>query len=356
MFYLISRDGVKYGIYFAVTAVSTNAVRYKTQQNFKTLMTMQLNDPSDYPIIVGKTDGLVPSKCKGRGLIAMDKVYEFQTAYCSSNDDTQEFIRTYCAELAETATVFAKPIPVLPDAVTLDYVRSYVEELQKLPIGVSKKSLNVVTTNIKNKVVYPVFSQEVHETVAFVEEFAKLTALSTTTVIVDAEQSTDASKCGCKVVDSNFESFVQEVFADMATRNNTYKDAKMDPASLEKFEEKVYMIIGLKRFVEQLTDDGKEKLSILLAKAESFYKLHFVIAEAVSSISSFSYEEWYKRHVNGSEGLWVGDGVADQYTLKISKVTNELYEEIGNEYGYSVVRNKPTLIKLLSSNVNEEVE
>ena len=61
LFYLISRDGVKYGIYFAVTAVSTNAVRYKTQQNFKTLMTMQLNDPSDYPIIVGKTDGLVPS-------------------------------------------------------------------------------------------------------------------------------------------------------------------------------------------------------------------------------------------------------------------------------------------------------
>lgn len=356
LFYLISRDGVKYGIYFAVTAVSTNAVRYKTQQNFKTLMTMQLNDPSDYPIIVGKTDGLVPSKCKGRGLIAMDKVYEFQTAYCSSNDDTQEFIRTYCTELAEKATAFAKPIPVLPDAVTLDYVRSYVEGLQKLPVGVSKKSLNVVTTNIKNKVVYPVFSQEVHETVAFAEEFAKLTALSTTTVIVDAEQSTDASKCGCKVIDSNFESFVQEVFADMATRNNTYKDAKMDPASLEKFEEKVYMIIGLKRFVEQLTDDGKEKLSILLAKAESFYKLHFVIAEAVSSMSSFSYEEWYKRHVNGSEGLWIGDGVADQYTLKISKVTNELYEEIGNEYGYSVVRNKPTLIKLLSSNINEEVE
>jgi len=217
LFYLISRDGVKYGIYFAVTAVSTNAVRYKTQQNFKTLMTMQLNDPSDYPIIVGKTDGLVPSKYKGRGLIAMDKVYEFQTAYCSSNDDTQEFIRTYCAELAETATAFAKPIPVLPDAVTLDYVRSYVEGLQKLPIGVSKKSLNVVTTNIKNKVVYPVFSQEVHETVAFVEEFAKLTALSTTTVIVDAEQSTDATKCGCKVIDTA--RFILRYFFPMSVRH-----------------------------------------------------------------------------------------------------------------------------------------
>ncbi len=356
LFYLISRDGVKYGIYFAVTAVSTNAVRYKTQQNFKTLMTMQLNDPSDYPIVVGKTDGLVPSKYKGRGLIAMDKVYEFQTAYCSSSKDIQEFIRAYCAELAESATAFAKPIPVLPDIVNMEYVRPCIEGLQKLPIGVSKKSLNVVTTNLKNKVVFPVLSQEVHETVSFIEEFTKVSATNVTTIIVDAEQSTDSTRCGCKVVNNNFESFVQDVFADMARRNNTYKDSKMDPASLNEFEEKVYMIIGLKRFVEQLTDDGKEKLSILLAKAESFYKLHFVIAEAVSSMGSFTYEEWYKRHVNGSEGVWIGDGVADQYTLKINKVTNELYEEVGNEYGYSIVRNRPTLIKLLSSNISEEVE
>lgn len=356
LFYLISRDGVKYGIYFAVTAVSTNAVRYKTQQNFKTLMTMQLNDPSDYPIIVGKTDGLVPSKYKGRGLIAMDKVYEFQTAYCSSSEDIQEFIRAYCAELAKSATAFAKPIPVLPNVVNMEYVRPCIEGLQKLPIGVSKKSLNVVTINLKNKVVFPVLSQEVHETVSFIEEFTKVSATNVTTIIVDAEQSTDSTQCGCKVVDNNFESFVQDVFGDMATRNNTYKDSKMDPASLDEFEEKVYMIIGLKRFVEQLTDDGKEKLSILLAKAESFYKLHFVIAEAVSSMGSFTYEEWYKRHVNGSEGIWIGDGVADQYTLKINKVTNELYEEVGNEYGYSIVRNRPTLIKLLSSNISEGVE
>ena len=54
-FSLLSRDGVKYGIYFIVSASNTNAVRYRTQQNFKIMMTMQLNDPTDYSIIVGKT-------------------------------------------------------------------------------------------------------------------------------------------------------------------------------------------------------------------------------------------------------------------------------------------------------------
>lgn len=355
LFYLISRDGVKYGIYFAVTAVSTNAVRYKTQQNFKTLMTMQLNDSADYPIVVGKTDGLIPSKYKGRGLIAMDKVYEFQTAYCTSDDDTQEFIRSCCARLAKTATAFAKPIPVLPNLVNTDYVRAYFEGLQKLPVGVGKKSLDVITINLANKVAYPVLSQEVHETVAFIEELAKLISFDVSATVIDAEQLIEENKCGCNVVNGDFELFVQKVFAYMVKRNNTYKESNMNTASLEQFEERVYLIVGFKRLVEQLTDDGKEKLSILLAKAENFYKLHFVIAEAVSSISSFSYDEWYKRHVNGSEGLWIGDGIADQYTLKISKVTNELYEEIGSDYGYSVIRNKPTLLKLLSSNVNEGV-
>lgn len=68
-FALLTRDGVKYGIYFAVTAGNTNAVRYKTQQNFKMMLTMQLNDATDYSLVVGKTDGLIPSKYKGRGLV-----------------------------------------------------------------------------------------------------------------------------------------------------------------------------------------------------------------------------------------------------------------------------------------------
>ena len=57
-FTVLSRDGVKYGIYFAVSATGTNAIRYRTQQNFRVVMTLQLNDATDYSIIVGKTDGL----------------------------------------------------------------------------------------------------------------------------------------------------------------------------------------------------------------------------------------------------------------------------------------------------------
>lgn len=356
-FSLLTRDGVKYGIYFAVTAGTTNAVRYKTQQNFKMMLTMQLNDATDYSIVVGKTDGLIPSKFKGRGLIALDRVYEFQTAYCKETDDTQEFIRNFCSELLDNATSYAKPIPVLPKVVTCDYVKPYVSGLKSIPVGVGKKNLNVATVALSNKVVMPIAAQEIYETASFIEGLATIIADTTTTTVIDAEQvlnitGTESYAC----VTENYEAFVEQVFNDMVSRNNDYKDANMDTSVLDKYDEKVYILVGLKRFVDQLTTDGKDKFSTLLEKAEHFYKIRFIIAESVSQWNGFSYDAWYKRNITGTDGVWVGDGVADQYMLKVNKVTSDLYEEVGSEYGYLITRNRPTLIKLLSSRNEEEVE
>lgn len=64
-------------------------------------MTLQLNDATDYSIIVGKTDGLIPSAYKGRGLVAMDRVYEFQTAYAKDSANLRETIIEFCDGLAK---------------------------------------------------------------------------------------------------------------------------------------------------------------------------------------------------------------------------------------------------------------
>ena len=59
--------------------------------------------------------------------------------------------------------------------------------------------------------------------------------------------------------------------------------------------------------------------------------------------------------MNGTDGVWIGDGIADQYFLKINKVTSDLYEEVGTDYGYLVSRNRPTLMKALSHDLSGEV-
>ena len=356
-FALLTRDGVKYGIYFVVTASNTNAIRYVIAQNFKMTMTMQLNDATDYAIVIGKTDGLVPSKHKGRGLVALDRAYEFQTAYCSDADDTFEFLSKYCADLRDEATSFARKIPVLPDIVKIADVENSIKDLKSVPVGISKKTLNIVSCNISGKVALPVVSQEIHQTASFMEEWLKALCRLTKVVCIDSEQIIDIDKTpGVELVSGDYEDYVHTLFADMVERNNTYKDAKLDPESLEGFERKVIVLVGYKRFFSQLTPDGQEKMSLVLLKAESIYKLHFIVVDAISDFSSYNYEEWFKRQITGADGIWIGDGVADQYMLKVNKVTNELYEEIGDEYGYVLNRNRPTLVKLLSSIEEEDEE
>ncbi len=56
--------------------------------------------------------------------------------------------------------------------------------------------------------------------------------------------------------------------------------------------------------------------------------------------------------MKGTEGLWIGDGVADQYVLKCNKVTALLYEEIGDGFGYLFNHGRPVRIKLLSEEVD----
>ncbi len=345
-FTLLTREGVKYGIFFAITASSTNAVRYQIQQNFSFLLTMQLNDPSDYPVVVGKTGGLIPSHCKGRGLVALDKVYEFQTAYCTQEPDIGGYLRSYCKQLRQTAKCFAKPVPVLPEQVLAKDLLDQVRGLAQVPVGIDKETIAVSGVNLENKVIFPVASLEAEDITGFLREYLKLLPKAAKTVLVDAAHTMGTVQ-GVKHISDNFESLVAELFADMVKRNNTYKDAKLDAASLDSFEERIYVIVGMKKLMQQLSEDGKDKLRLLLSKAESIYKLHFLLADTVTQITEFSTEEWYRRHISGSDGLWIGDDVTEQYLLKVSRLSSSLYEPVGSGYGYLFTKGRMRLVKLL---------
>ena len=344
-FTILSRDGVKYGIYFVVTAGSTNAVRYRTQQNFKMILTMQLNDATDYSMVVGKTDGLVPSKFKGRGLVLLDKVYEFQTAYCSKDNDVQETIKSLCAELSKASDVRAKPVPVLPDVVDYEFVSSSIGSLSKVPVGVSKSTLDVLTANIESYVLYPVLCQEIFETRRFCETFARVLSDVCETIVVDTEKILEDSSVHTT---DDYEDLVQSIFDDLVERNNVYKDSGLDVNSIRSYKPKVIIVAGLKKLIDILSADKKDKLATMIDKAESFYGIHFVIVESPTQFNTVCFDTRIKGKVSG-DGIWIGDGIADQYILKINKISSDLYDEIEQGSGYIVSRGRAKQLKLLSN-------
>ena len=77
----LTREGAKYGIVFIITSNNVNSIRYRLKQNFRQNLVLQFNDSGDYSSVLGNIGKKYPSKLYGRGLVSLDNVYEFQTAY-----------------------------------------------------------------------------------------------------------------------------------------------------------------------------------------------------------------------------------------------------------------------------------
>lgn len=78
----ISREGEAFGLYLAATVTGSNSPGYQLAQNFKTVMTLQLTDRTEYGSLVGRVTGDIPKPVLGRGLIRGP--LEFQTAIAFS--------------------------------------------------------------------------------------------------------------------------------------------------------------------------------------------------------------------------------------------------------------------------------
>ena len=50
----------------------------------------------------------------------------------------------------------------------------------------------------------------------------------------------------------------------------------------------------------------------------------------------------------------LGDGISEQYALKVGKVSSSLYAELPPHFGYVVRRGKPVLCKLLQPQEGED--
>lgn len=349
----LSREGTKYGIYFVLTSLGTNGVRFRLLQNFKQLITLQLNDESDYATVVGKTEGLFPSKYRGRGLVKRDELYEFQTASLTTGEIPFTYIQNMCAEMNKNwSGKQATRIPVLPENVTIDFLKEYYTPDMKLnvPIGVEKSSLNISKYPFGSSYINLVMSTG-NDYREFTTGLIKFIAASTGYggVVFDAQNAvkTDMGSFTLANNPKACEAEVAKLFELVLYRNNTYKTALENGEKCEAFEQYVVIIDSLGALKSTLGDEGNEKLGLILEKGTVEYGINVIIADQAKTVSSFSYEKWYKNKVSGSDGIWVGSGITEQYTMKPSKTTSDMHEDIGTEFGYVLQKGKGVRVKLL---------
>ena len=356
----LSREGTKYGVYFVLTALGTGAVRFRMLQNFKQLFVLQLNDETDYSTVVGKTEGLLPSKYKGRGLVRREELYEFQIASLIEEGVPFGYIQESCISLAKAWNgETARKIPILPDVVNEDFLYEYVDEKKGLniPIGVEKNSLNVHYYPFGTFYINMIMSSGT-DAQEFVVNLAGLIDRVTNIngIVLDIpkmiEQKTNSLSTYFSAKDC--EEQVAKLFDLVLYRNNTYKEALAEGREIEKFDNVLIIINSLLALRDCLSEQAREKLALILEKGSVNYGINIIIAESVKNISSVSFEKWYKANVSTADGIWIGNGITEQYQMKASKTTSEMHEEITPEFGYSLIKGKCVKLKVLNNMMEDE--
>lgn len=93
----------KYGIYLVTTVKQISDMRMRTRQNFRTVITFELSDSTEYCDFLGIRPENTDISVQGRGLIRKDRrILEFQTALCCHGTGNEK-IRELSEKIAKIA-------------------------------------------------------------------------------------------------------------------------------------------------------------------------------------------------------------------------------------------------------------
>lgn len=324
----LSREGQKCGIVFIVTVSSYNGLRYRLSQNFRQKIALQLNNQDDFFNIFDGVGKKRPANIFGRGLVKLEDIYEFQTARICEPEKWNTYIKEKIETLNKTNTAEAKSIPVLSDMVTFGDVQDELKDLTTVPIGINKDSLEIFTYNFKRNFINIITGRNL-ETVAdftsnIIKEIEQINNVNL--FVLDAERILQTEKGS---LNENYQKFISYL------NDKEQKDADV-----------VCVIIGLDKLIGNLSTLDKG-FSSILSKAATLKNYRFIIVENIAKLKSRTYDEWYKDYTTADNGIWVGNGIKDQYLLTVNIADKNIVNRCGESFGYVVRQDSITAVKLL---------
>ena len=346
----LSREGLKYGLMFILTTSGINTVKYRLKQNFKQELVLQMNDPADYVSVLGNTNKVYPSKYKGRGLVKQEAVYEFQTAYPYKEDEQNEYLKQIIEKLNGAYNTRAKAVPILPEKVTLEFVKDSLLGLNAIPIGVVKSSLSIDVFDFKTKFTTLITGNDLDTYKSFINALLlEIYSLNQTTLYTLDTLEFINTSLGSKIgaLTSGFEETLKKITEFVKECHKIYLDNNYSRDALKDKSPATLVLIGVTDILSRLEKSVKDDFIDSLEKAKDLGVLNILLIDSGNNIKKLEYEAWYKSVVSNNRGLWLGNGIADQFVIKLTKTPRELRDTIQANFGYSVKNGVATLIKTI---------
>ena len=213
-----------------------------------------------------------------------------------------------------------------------------MKDISNIPIGIRKKDLNICTYDFTKNLITIVTSRNIEDIIEFIshllEELNYLKNINT--IIFDAEKIIQSRTIN---LNSIFDKFKIEL------ENNKIKSIR------NNF---LVIIIGIDKFLNEL-EITEEQFNQLLKNAMKLEKYNFIIAENSVRLKNHEYDIWYKNNITGDNGIWIGNGISDQYLIDVNSSNKDIENNCGRSFGYMVKQGQATLIKLLGMKESGEL-
>ena len=350
---VLSRECNRYGIFFVLTVNTPNGLRFKLRQNFSLIYALQQNNDDDYTTILGNVHKNYPAKIFGRGIFKMDDVYEFQTALVYEKDNIIRYVKEKKDELKNKYPYIAKPIPILPKIVGYSEIYKEFGKSNELIIGIDKSNLEICKFDFNKNYTTVVSLLDLPMSSNFINPFINqiIANNNSSLIVINAEDYyiNEKYRTQYQYIDQQFNEIFNSLSNFLKEQHDNYvkNDYNRDIFNNKK---KIYcIIIGIESFKTRLNDENKSRFAELFNNGKDLGIVNFIIVDSIDKIKKIEIESWYKNCVNNNFGIWIGNGVNDQFSLKISQKIEEMKEDVPNNFCFVIKRGKVQYVKYVEN-------
>ena len=86
----------------------------------------------------------------------------------------------------------------------------------------------------------------------------------------------------------------------------------------------------------------------MLFKSKELNFISYIFIDSIDNIKRSELETWYKTLVKTNTGIWLGNGIMDQYSLKTNQKIEEMKRNISDDYCFVIKNGIPECVKFVS--------
>lgn len=99
----------------------------------------------------------------------------------------------------------------------------------------------------------------------------------------------------------------------------------------------------------------KQSLVIYLHLEKIQELFFFLLIDTIDKIKKIEFEPWYKSEVNNNFGIYLGNGISEQFSIKTTQKLDEMKKDIPDGFGFVIKRGRVQYVKFLEEFDEKEI-